>query len=239
MLNRPLWVFDFKGGPKSLSRMCIDWALANGFAKRLRIWSFSDPDHLPVFNTVDGTMPPANKTASIQEAFLSGMSSLDYSAMPVLWRMSWMVLYCVVERELDFTDAWDILQPNSALRLKLLEGDTKIQDPFMWKVLKGYDLLPERRQEELSSSCKTRLANFFAFPEIRHCMTAKGGPTMEETILAGTINVVELGFNKPLPEFPCKMLSRFIMNDLIATVEHLDGEGRLKSPVHCLIDEFQ
>src|SRR5262249_51230942 len=105
--NRPIVLIDPKGG---LYRMARDWALTNGFSKRLVLFDLSG-DMLPRYNPLRENGLRIDLQAQwVREGVKSAWGASTFDATPLLARMLYLCLYVARAMSVSLMDALEVLR---------------------------------------------------------------------------------------------------------------------------------
>jgi hypothetical protein len=233
--NRPLVVIDPKG---SLYIMCRDWALTNGFQKRLVLFDLSGTV-LPGYNPLRESSLRLDLQAQwIREAVKSAWGQSTFDQTPQLARMLYMCLYVGSALRLSLLESLDVFRPISTIRERAL---MRIEDPFVHGALRAFDQLNDRRKEELAASTLARLEAFCCDEIIRQVICSPRSIDLEQLLGERKIILVNFGKYQPLLPDAVKLLGRMFFNDLLAHIYKGHGEGRFdeNKPCYIICDEIQ
>src|SRR5690242_1450960 len=140
--NRPLVLIDPKGG---LYRMARDFAMTNGFQKRLVLFDLSGPV-VPGYNPLRETsLRPDLQAQWNREAVRSAWGQSTFDQTPQLARMLYLCLYVGTVLRLSLLESLDVFRPVSPIRERAL---MRIEDPFVNGALRSFEALNDRRKEE-------------------------------------------------------------------------------------------
>jgi hypothetical protein len=233
--NRPIVLIDPKG---DLYRQARDWAITNGFQKRLVLFDLSS-DVLPGYNPLRQNGLRIDLQAQwVRQSIRSAWGSSTFDTTPLLARMLYLCLYTARALEVSLQEALDVLRPSPALRQRAL---TRIKDPFMHNALLAYDNLSDRLKAEQSNSTVSRLEMFLCDDTVRQVICSPTSIDTEQVLSERKIWLINAAKCQPVLEDQIKLLLRFICNDILSHVYKGHGEGRFNenNPVYFLADEFQ
>lgn len=233
--NRPIILADFKGG---LFKMCRDWALANGYTKRLVLFDLS-ADIVPGYNILRETGLRLNLQAQwATEGVKSGWGQATFDQTPQLARMLYLVLYVSRALTLSLVEGLDVLRPCPALRERAL---MRIRDPFVRGALLAFHHMSDRRKEEISASTLARLEAFCRDEIVRTVICSPQSLDLETVLTERRILLINFAKYQPLLPDPLKLLARMFTSDLLAHVYKGHGEGKFNehNPVYFMVDEVQ
>jgi type IV secretory pathway TraG/TraD family ATPase VirD4 len=233
--NRPIVLIDPKGG---LYRMARDWALVNGFQKRLVLFDLSG-DVLPGYNPLRPTNLRIDlQTQYAREGVKSAWGSSSFDSTPLLARMLYLCLYTARALAVSMMEALDVLRPSPALRHAAIQ---KIGDPFVKASLIAFDNLSDRIKAEQASSTISRLEMFLCNQTVREVICSPQSLDLEHLLAERKIILVNFGKYQPLLPDAVKLLGRMFFNDLLAHIYKGHGEGRFDEnhPCFVLCDEVQ
>jgi hypothetical protein len=233
--NRPIILADFKGG---LYRMARDFALANGFAKRLVLFDLSGPI-VPGYNPLRENGLRLDLQAQwVAEGVKSAWGQATFDQTPQLARFLYLVLFVSRALKLSLVQGLDVLRPYPGLRERAL---MQITDPFVHSALLAFDQLSDRRKEEMAASTLSRLEAFCRDLIIRTVICSPQSLDLESVLTGRRILLLNFAKYQPLLPDPLKLLARLFTSDLLAHVYKLHGEGKLdeRNPVYFMVDEVQ
>src|SRR6266446_331478 len=233
--NRPLVLIDPKGG---LYRMARDFAMTNGFQKRLVLFDLSG-DVLPGYNPLRENGLRIDLQAQwVREGVKSAWGASTFDSTPLLARMLYLCLYVARAMRVSLMEALDVLRPSPTLRQRAL---MQITDPFVHNALLAFDALSDRMKAEQSSSTVSRLEMFLCDAIVRQVICSQRSIDLEQLLADRKILLVNFGKYQPLLPDTVKLLGRMFFNDLLAHVYKGHGEGRFDEnhPCYVLVDEVQ
>ncbi len=233
--DRPLVLIDPKGG---LFRMARDWALANGYAKRIVLFDLGS-DTLPGYNPLRENGLRIDVQAQwVREGIKSAWGADSFDSTPLLARMLYLCLYVARAMSLSLMDALDVLRPSPALRGRALQC---IDDPFVHGALDAFDRLNDRVKAEQASSTVSRLEMFVCDEIVRTVICSPQSLDLEHLLNERKIILVNFAKYQPLLPDALKLLGRMLFNDLLAHVYKGHGEGIFDEhrPCYVICDEVQ
>jgi hypothetical protein len=233
--NRPLVLIDPKGG---LYRMARDFAMTNGFQKRLVLFDLSG-DVLPGYNPLRENGLRIDLQAQwVREGVKSAWGASTFDSTPLLARMLYLCLYVARAMRVSLMEALDVLRPSPTLRQRAL---MQITDPFIHNALLAFDALSDRMKAEQSSSTVSRLEMFLCDEIVRRVICSQRSIDLEQLLTDRKILLVNFGKYQPLLPDTVKLLGRMFFNDLLAHIYKGHGEGRFDEhhPCYVLCDEVQ
>jgi len=230
--GRPIILADFKGG---LVTMVRNWALTNGFAKRLVLFDMSA-------NTLLGYNPLRENGLRLDlhaqwvaEGVKSAWGQATFDQTPQLARFLYLVLFVSRALKLSLVEGLEVLQPYSYLRDRALK---QITDPFVSSALRAFDNMSDRRKEEMTASTTARLEAFCRDQIIRQVICAPQSLDLESVLTERRILLLNFAKYQPLLPDPLKLLARMFTSDLLAHVFKGYGEGVFSEhkPVYFMVD---
>jgi hypothetical protein len=233
--GRPIVLIDPKGG---LFRLARDWALANGYAKRLVLFDLGS-DTLPGYNPLRENGLRIDAQAQwVREGIKSAWGAASFDATPLLARMLYLCLYVARAMSLSLMDALDVLRPAPTLRRRALNC---IDDPFVHGALDAFDRLNDRVKAEQASSTVSRLEMFVCDEIVRTVICSPQSLDLEHLLAERKIILVNFAKYQPLLPDTLKLLGRMLFNDLLAHIYKGHGEGTFDEhrPCYVLCDEVQ
>jgi len=233
--RRPIIVADFKGG---LVTMLRNWALANGYAKRLVLFDMCQ-DTLIGYNPLrENGLRIDLQSQWVAEGIKSAWGQATFDDTPQLARFLYLVLYVSRALKLSLVEGLDVLRPYPALRNRAL---MQITDPFVHGALRAFDALNDRRKEEVTASTLARLEAFCRDQVMRTVICSPQSLDLESALHGGRILLLNFAKYQPLLADPLKMLARMFMSDLLAHAFKGYGEGKFNEnkPIYFMVDEVQ
>jgi hypothetical protein len=233
--DRPIVLIDPKGG---LYRMARDWAMTNGFQKRLILFDLGG-DILPGYNPLRESDLRIDLQAQwVREGVRSAWGASTFDATPLLARMLYLCLYTARALSVSLMDAIDVLRPSPILRHRALK---EISDPFVFGALQAFDQLSDRVKAEQSSSTISRLEMFFCDTVVRQVVCSPQSLDLGDLLAQRKIILVNFAKYQPLLPDSLKLLGRMFFNDLLANVYRAHGEGKFdeENPCYVICDEVQ
>lgn len=233
--NRPIVLADFKGG---LYRMARDWALANGYTKRLVLFDLSATT-VPGYNPLRENGLRLDLQAQwVAEGVKSAWGQATFDQTPQLARMLYLCLYVSRAMTISLVEGLDVLRPSPTLRERAL---MRIRDPFVHGALLAFDKLNDRRKEEVSASTLARLEAFCRDEIVRAVICSPHSLDLETVLTERRILLINFAKYQPLLPDPLKLLARMFTSDLLAHVYKGHGEGKFNeyNPVYFMVDEVQ
>jgi hypothetical protein len=233
--NRPIVLIDPKGG---LYRMARDWAMLNGFQKRLVLFDLSG-DVLPGYNPLRQNGLRIDLQAQwVRESVRSAWGNTAFETTPLLARMLYLTLYVARALEVDLMEALNVLRPYPGLREQAMQ---RIDDPFVLGALRAYDDLSDRLKAEQSNSTVSRLEMFLCDQTVRQVICSPRSIDLEQLLADKKIILINFGKYQPLLPDAVKLLGRMFFNDLLAHIYKGHGEGRFDEnhPCYVICDEIQ
>jgi hypothetical protein len=238
-LGRPIIVIDPKGG---LYTLCRDWAIANGFGKRLVLFDMSkDASMLPGYNPLrPNGLSISMQSKWIREGIRSAWGQDSFDATPQLMRFLFLTLFVARALELTLSEALDVLRPKSGLRKRALPL-LKRAHPLIHDLLWYFDTLSERRKDELGASTLARLEGFVIDDVIAPIITSASSIDPEQVIRGNMILLVNFAKYQPVLPDDLKLFGRMFFQDILAHAYKLHGEGVLNEhkPLYVICDEVQ
>ena len=137
--------------PKAdLYRMARDWAMTNGFQKRLVLFDLSGAGNvLPGYNPLrENGLRIDLQTQWVRESVRSAWGISLFETTPLLARMLYLCLYTARALSVDMLQALDVLRPSPTLRHAAIQ---RITDPFVRGSLVAFDNLSDRLKAEQSN----------------------------------------------------------------------------------------
>ena len=197
--------------------MARDIAIAAGQAKRLVIFDPGDPEMICGYNPLQPNgLTVATHAKQVRESIRAAWGQSSFDQTPQLARLLYIALYVARELELTLSETLGVLRPCSRLRRTLLP---RIANPHVREVIAHLDALPERRQEELTASSVARLESFLLDPAICRIITQRERTLDLSQILdQHKILLINLEQYRPFRPDDCKLLGRFIVDDLRARI---------------------
>jgi hypothetical protein len=217
--NRPIILADFKGG---LVEMVRNWALANGYAKRLVLFDMSASNLLGYNPLRENGLRLDLQAQWVAEGVKSAWGQATFDATPQLARFLYLVLFVSRALKLSLVEGLEVLQPYSYLRDRALK---QITDPFVSNALRTFDNMNDRRKEEMTASTTARLEAFCRDAVIRQVICAPESLDLESALLQRRIILLNFAKCQPLLPDPLKLLARMFTSDLLAHVFKGYGEG--------------
>ena len=233
--GRPIILVDPKG---DLFRQARDWAMLNGYQRRLVLFDLSSTDVLPGYNPLrENGLRTDQQAQWIRESIRSAWGSSTFDTTPLLARMLYLCLYVARAMKVTLVDALDVLRPTPYLRQRALQ---EITDPFVHQALLAYDNLSDRLKVEQSSSTVSRLEMFVCDEIVRTVICSPTSIDTEQVLADRKIWLINAAKCQPILEDQIKLLLRFLTNDILAHVYKGHGEGRFNEdkPVYFLVDEL-
>jgi hypothetical protein len=233
--GRPIILIDPKGG---LFRLARDWALANGYTKRLVLFDLGS-DTLPGYNPLRENGLRIDAQAQwVREGIKSAWGAASFDATPLLARMLYLCLYVARAMSLSLMDALDVLRPAPTLRHQALQC---IDDPFVHGALDAFDRLNDRVKAEQASSTVSRLEMFVCDEIVRTVICSPQSLDLEHLLAERKIILVNFAKYQPLLPDTLKLLGRMLFNDLLAHIYKGHGEGMFDEhrPCYVICDEVQ
>ena len=153
------------------------------------------------------------------------------------YRMLHMALYTARAAEKDVLTALKVSYPESPERLELLPY---VRDPLMRLMIQGFDLLQDRKQQDLATPAIAALENFLSFPPLRRILTSKKSIDVEEVLKQDRILIINGAMNRPVPKSKVQMFGRLFNQHFIYIANKLYPTYINKEhPVYYCIDEVQ
>ncbi|HZM20679.1 MAG TPA: hypothetical protein VFC02_02985 [Anaerolineales bacterium] len=233
--NRPIILADFKGG---LVEMVRNWALTNGFAKRLVLFDMSANTLLGYNPLRENGLRLDLQAQWVSEGVKSAWGQATFDQTPQLARFLYLVLFVSRALKLSLVEGLEVLQPYSYLRDRALK---QITDPFVSNALRTFDNMNDRRKEEMTASTTARLEAFCRDAVIRQVICAPESLDLESALLQRRIILLNFAKCQPLLPDPLKLLARLFTSDLLAHVFKGYGEGVFSEhkQVYFMVDKVQ
>jgi hypothetical protein len=235
--NRPIVLIDPKA---DLYRMARDWAMTNGFQKRLVLFDLSGAGNvLPGYNPLrENGLRIDLQTQWVRESVRSAWGNSSFETTPLLARMLYLTLYSARALSVDMLQALDVLRPSPTLRHAAIQ---RITDPFVRGSLVAFDNLSDRLKAEQSNSTISRLEMFLCDEVVRKVICSPQSLDLEQLLSERKIILVNFGRYQPLLPDAVKLLGRMFFNDLLAHLFKLHGEGKFDEdkPCYVICDEIQ
>jgi hypothetical protein len=227
--------------PKAdLYRMARDWAMTNGFQKRLVLFDLSGAGNvLPGYNPLrENGLRIDLQTQWVRESVRSAWGNSSFETTPLLARMLYLTLYSARALSVDMLQALDVLRPSPTLRHAAIQ---RITDPFVRGSLVAFDNLSDRFKAEQSNSTISRLEMFLCDEVVRKVICSPQSLDLEQLLSERKIILVNFGRYQPLLPDAVKLLGRMFFNDLLAHLFKLHGEGKFDEdkPYYIICDEIQ
>ena len=217
--NRPMIVADFKGG---LVTMMRNWALANGYAKRLVLFDLSASTVLGYNPLRESELRLDLQAQWVAEGVKSAWGQATFDQTPQLARFLYLVLFVSRALKLSLVEGLEVLQPYSYLRDRALK---QIDDPFVSSALRTFDNMNDRRKEEMTASTTARLEAFCRDSVVRKVICAPQSLDLDSVLKERRILLLNFAKYQPLLPDPLKLLARMFTSDLLAHVFKGYGEG--------------
>jgi Helicase HerA, central domain len=233
--NRPIVLIDPKA---DLYRMARDWALLNGYQKRLVLFDLSG-DVIPGYNPLrHNGLRIDLQTQWVRESIRSAWGNSTFETTPLLARMLYLCLYTARALSVSMMEALDVLRPSPTLRHAAIQ---RIGDPFVRGCLVAYDNLSDRLKAEQSNSTVSRLEMFLCDEIVRKVICSPQSIDLEQLLGERKIILVNFGKHQPLMPDAVKLLGRMFFNDLLAHLYKGHGEGKFNEdkPCYVICDEIQ
>jgi hypothetical protein len=210
-------VLDGKPGGGEISTMFRDFAIAYGQSHRLDLLDFSNQDIVTGYAPMapNGLIPTAHakKVRQVFRVGVAGASSFDQTRQ--MAKLTYIALYTARLFELDLTDAWELLHPQSRLRSSLLP---KIPDPFLKRELEYIHRLKPDRFDVLVSPSLALIEQVLMDSYLRAYLTHRPSLNIRESLRNRRILLVNLGHESPLSSDDVRILGRMILNDIVTSV---------------------
>ncbi len=218
----------------ALAHLARDYAFANGFGKRVVMLDPGEQDHIVGYNPLRANdLALATHAKAVRAGIRAAWGQASFDQTAQLARLLFLVLFAARQLKLTLIEAVGLLRPGSALRAAILP---QIQDPNLRESLEYIDSLGKGRQEELLASSLARLENWCVDPNLRRMFTQQEHAIDLDAIMRERgILIANLELYKPLVQDDVTLLSRLLVNDIVAHCFARSEEER--TPVFLLIDE--
>ena len=231
--NSAIVLFNIKG---DLGINARDWSISHGHTRRLIWFDPTENQNILGYNPLSPNgLPIASHAKNVREAIKSAWGQTTFDQTAQLARVLFLALFVARELTLTLTEALALLRPESDTRRAILPA---IADPYIREELTYIDGLRPSRQDELLAPTLARLQSFVLDPTIRRVITQQSHSLdLAEVLDERKIMIVNFEQQKPLGIDDVKLLSRFIINDLLAHVFNRPSGKR--THLFLLIDEAQ
>ena len=233
--KRSIVLIDPKGG---LYRMARDWAMTNGYQKRLVLFDLSGSTIIGYNPLRENGLRIDQHAQWVRDGVRSAWGASTFDSTPLLARMLYLCLYVARALRVSLQEALDVLRPSPTLRHRALR---EIKDPFVHNALRAFDDLSDRMKAEQTSSTISRLEMFLCDEILRKVICSPQSIDLEQLLADKKIILVNFAKYQPLLPDAVKLLGRMFFNDLLAHIYKGHGEGKFDEdhPVYIICDEVQ
>ncbi len=206
--------------------------LARGQAHRLE-WLDANDERCPTYNPAHpNSLSWSTHAKQLREGIRQSTAMTSFDIAQQMGRILFMFLSLMRLFNLQLNDCLTLMRPKSKLRKQLIP---KVDDPDLKGALIYFDNLPEARQDLIASSSLARLESFCFDPTIKR-ITCSQGPSLDigDIIEHHKILIADIREDDPLRVDDCRLLGRFLTNDIVA---HCFNRKPPYTPIHLVLDE--